>query len=94
MTNLIRCGDHMLAPGVVVCIHLIEHTAADWLPVARRPGGEGESDWLCPDCLGKFPDVPDEDLRAICIHCVRVLQSGGRVGREASDDDQGPDCRL
>lgn len=74
MTKLIKCADHKSAPWGIVCIHLCEGQASDWIPVPQEPGSECENDWLCPTCIKKFPDVPLDDLRALCIHCIRKLK--------------------
>jgi hypothetical protein len=39
--HLIRCGDGGLAPWCVVCRHLLEGTASEWVPVPAEPGREG-----------------------------------------------------
>jgi hypothetical protein len=46
----------------------------------RQPeGSEVEFDWICPECYERYfgqdqdgsADV--DDLRAVCIHCLRLL---------------------
>lgn len=74
--DLIRCGDHKLAPWSIVCIHLINGTSQEWTPV-QQPNDSGEFDWVCPDCDAKMDEgivsmVPL--LRPVCIHCVRKLR--------------------
>jgi hypothetical protein len=73
MTKLIKCSDGMYAPTVVVCRHLFDGESNSWNPVS----GEGEEvfDWLCPECLAKFPaDVDVDDLKAVCMHCARQMR--------------------
>jgi hypothetical protein len=72
--KLIQCGDHKLAPWSVVCIHLLNGSSEDW---QRLPGEDGnQDDWLCPVCAAKGAEhVPVEELKAVCIHCVREMQA-------------------
>jgi hypothetical protein len=72
--KLIQCGDHKMAPWSVVCIHLLDGISEEWL---RQPGEDGDQDdWLCPSCAAKGAEqVPVEELKAVCIHCVRELQA-------------------
>ena len=78
-TKLIRCADHSLAPWAITCVHILEGTADDVVAVPQPQGSEVEFDWVCPKCHEKLfrqdqagsADV--EDLRAVCIHCLRLL---------------------
>jgi hypothetical protein len=87
--NLILCGDHKLAPWSVVCVHLVEGTSKDWVPVHIEPQDRShpdvENDWLCRECacLG---EPPVQNLKAICIHCVRELQA--RAGYQTEGDTE------
>lgn len=74
MSKLIQCGDHQWAPWSIVCKHLVSGESADWCPVAAEEDGEVEHDWLCPSCLANHPNHDVDDLKAICIHCVRILR--------------------
>jgi hypothetical protein len=74
MNQLILCGDHRWAPWCVVCVHLCEGTATEWLAVPTDEGSEVENDWLCPECLAKLPELDADLLKAICIHCVAKLK--------------------
>jgi hypothetical protein len=67
--RLIQCGDHGWAPWGVVCVHLVNGTAAQWCRVPGR-----DYDRLCPACLVKGPDLPVEYLKAVCLHCIRQMQ--------------------
>ena len=67
--SLIKCGDHKYAPAVIVCVHLFDGTSHEWCR-CEVEGGE-ESDWLCPECRERLPDVDPEDLKAVCMHCAR-----------------------
>jgi hypothetical protein len=70
--KLVECGDHMLAPWCIVCVHIINGAATECV---RLPMGPGEQDdWLCPTCLQKGPDaVQLDEVRCVCIHCARDL---------------------
>lgn len=72
--RLIRCGDHSLAPWAIVCVHILDGTADDVVPIPQADGSEVEFDWLCPQC---YADLAAEngvdDLRYVCIHCLRGL---------------------
>lgn len=78
-TKLIRCADHRLAPWAITCVHILEGTADDVVAVPQPQGSEVEFDWICPRCHEKLfrqdqagsADV--DDLRAVCIHCLRLL---------------------
>jgi hypothetical protein len=74
MSKLIKCADHKYVPWGIVCVHLCEKTATEWLPVPQEPDSECENDWLCPECVTRYPDLPLDDLRAVCIHCIRELR--------------------
>ena len=74
--KLIQCGDHQLAPWAVTCIHVCDGTASDVLPIPQDVGSETENDWLCTDCFEKFAITQQgtiENLRVVCIHCLRKL---------------------
>lgn len=74
--KLIQCGDHKLAPLAVTCIHVCDGTATDVLPIPQEEGNEIENDWLCVACFEKFAIKRQgtvEDLRVVCIHCLRGL---------------------
>ena len=78
LPKVIRCEDHSCAPWAVTCIHIIEGTATDVVPIVLDEGTEVEADWLCPECVQKhFGDEWDKceiaDLRAVCIHCLRQV---------------------
>lgn len=76
-SNLIQCGDHSYAPYSIVCVHLIAGTT-EWCPIpSDHP--EVDHDWLCPKCLEQFSDIGIDDIRAVCIHCVRDLQKKAGV---------------
>lgn len=71
--DLIECGDHQFAPWSIVCKHLADGECPDWLAIdSTNP--EVDYDWVCPTCIETFPDPKVEDLRAVCIHCVRKLR--------------------
>ena len=76
--NLIRCGDHSWAPWSIVCVHLMNGTSRDWLPInSNHP--EVDYDWVCPDCepMLEKEKLSEEDmvkLACVCIHCVRYLR--------------------
>jgi hypothetical protein len=74
--QLIRCGDHNLAPWAITCVHICDGTATDAVPIPQPEGSEVEADWLCPECFARhFGDGPKTgditELRAVCIHCLR-----------------------
>ena len=79
--KLIKCADHKWAPWGIVCVHLVKGTSTEWLPMPQAPGSECENDWLCPACAAKLPEPPVEDLKAICIHCIRKLRERRSKGR-------------
>jgi len=71
--NLIECGDHQWSPWSIVCVHLMEQTSKDWVPIdSNFP--EVDHDWVCPECEKKMMEPEIDDLRCICIHCVRILR--------------------
>ena len=76
--KLIECGDHQFAPYAATCVHVIQRTAADIVPVRCEEGGEVEYDWLCPKCYMKYyidnEKVREvDDLIVVCIHCLRKI---------------------
>jgi hypothetical protein len=76
--ELAMCDVHGRVPGCIVCRHLMEGTAKEWRPVLPRPGvpedEELQTDWICPECGDKFPDVPTDDLCLACVFCARELR--------------------
>ena len=73
--DLIQCADHKWAPWSIVCKHLVEGTSDDWRPIPSS-SLEVDFDWMCPACESDHERDQDdvENLRAICIHCVRKLR--------------------
>ena len=75
--NLIECADHKLAPWSIVCVQLVEGRSRNWISLPSN-NPEVEFDWVCPECeqmLKKTDTPPDlNKLKAICIHCVRLLR--------------------
>lgn len=49
---------------------------------------EVDYDWLCDDCRNKHPDMDVDDLKAICIHCVRVLQARAGVDPDSFENGE------
>lgn len=74
-----------IRPVGIVCVHLCEAQASEWIPVPQEAGSECENDWLCPACVKKYPDVPLDDMRAVCIHCIREL----RLHADENHDEEG-----
>jgi len=75
-TKLIKCGDHSFAPWATTCVHVLDGTATDIVPIPLGEGGEVEHDYICDRCYGKhFIRGSDdlEDLRTVCIHCLREM---------------------
>lgn len=73
-TNLIQCGDHKMAPWSVVCIHLIQSESNEWIPI-ESTSPEVDYDWTCPECVPEpNKEINIENLRPVCIHCVRKLR--------------------
>lgn len=75
--NVIRCGDHQLAPYHIVCVHVVDGPAAaeDWVAVtlAEDDLREVEADYLCRACNqamagGTKPNL--DLLRLVCMHCM------------------------
>jgi hypothetical protein len=73
--KLIRCGDHKLAPWSIVCVHLLDGSSMDWNAVPQEEEAEMD-DYFCNACM-EGDDIPLEEMRAICIHCVRNIQKQG-----------------
>ena len=77
MTNrLIRCGDHSLAPSALTCVHICDGTATSVMPIPQEEGNEIEYDWLCSNCFDKHlfnAHGTVDDLRIVCIHCLREI---------------------
>jgi hypothetical protein len=77
MTHLIQCRDHRWAPWCVVCVHLCEGTATEWIAVPIEDEiCEVQNEWPCPGCHAQMPYLDDKLLEAICIHCVAELKAG------------------
>lgn len=76
--KLILCGDHKYAPWCIVCNHLADGTAKEFVRVPMSEAGDGQlDDWLCPECFQKGPHgLTTDDLQSVCIHCARRLVSG------------------
>ena len=89
MKELIQCGHRKNAPWGIICVHLSDHTSAAWVRVPQEPGKDFENDWLCPECIEKFPDLSADNLRAVCIHCIRELRRGAVTSSQAEPRDMG-----
>lgn len=77
-----RHGKQIKAPWSIVCIHLIEGTANEWIPSpqSREQDPKGEIyDWLCAACDADFDRMMDEHdlttLRPICVYCVEDIRA-------------------
>jgi hypothetical protein len=75
-----QCGDHQWAPGGLVCIHLIDNPAQHGNKLATTEGDH----WLCDGCFADLDAVGVDDLKLVCMHCVRALQARGGVGQAVS----------
>jgi DNA-directed RNA polymerase subunit RPC12/RpoP len=73
MRTMLRCREHGLAPGGVICVHLARGESKDWIKVGAGP--ECEHDYVCAACAERINDLDAADLKAICMHCIRALQS-------------------
>ena len=80
--HLIQCADHKWAPWSLVCVHLVKGST-DWNAVPNDDSPEVDFDWFCSECRCKLPDVDVDDMRAICIHCVRELQVKAGIDPES-----------
>ena len=82
--KLIQCGDHSYAPWALICVHLMKGTAKEWVAIEVDDGREVDNDYICPDCAGKVSMTPGEwdieNLRAVCIHCLRDIPERSRSG--------------
>ena len=88
--KLIECGDHDFAPCALTCVHICEGTATAVVPIQREEGCEVENDWMCPQCYKKYflsehdDDPGIDDLRAVCIHCLRKILKPYEKNRESN----------
>lgn len=77
----IRCGKHGgLKRWSIVCIHLIEGTANNWIPIPQNTEMNRDGyDWLCAVCEADFDRMMEERdltmLRPICIDCVKNIRA-------------------
>ena len=67
--RLVQCGDHKFAPGVLVCVHLLDGTSHEWCRCEVE--GEEECYWFCPECFERLPKLVSDDLKTLCMHCAR-----------------------
>jgi len=78
--DLIRCGDHQMAPWHMVCIHINRGlvSADQWVLIPLSPDDtrEVEGDYLCRDCARTMQNAkPDlELLNAVCMHCMNDIK--------------------
>ena len=85
--NLIMCGDHKMAPWSIVCVHLVDGSSREWMPIdSTFP--EVDFDWVCPDCYSTITEPDISRLKAICIHCVRYLRQKYDPNFEDDEDVQ------
>lgn len=75
--KVIECANHQFAPWAVLCIHLIENPKLQWISVEVDDGREVENDYICAECYKQHMsgNDPVDDIRPICIHCVRKLKN-------------------
>ena len=75
--NLIQCGKDGWSPWSIVCVHLVTGESREWVPIPSD-NPEVDYDWACPTCESDLNEQGDNidlnNLRAICIHCVRDLR--------------------
>jgi hypothetical protein len=65
---LVRCNDHDLAPGYVVCVHILAGE-----PIAHEVEPDDElGEALCAACDG-VPITTIDALRLVCVHCLRKV---------------------
>jgi hypothetical protein len=73
LRTMVQCGDHGQAPGGIVCHHLVSGQSRGWLSACTGPGSE--HDWICPDCAERIKEVTKDELRLVCVHCIRALRA-------------------
>jgi hypothetical protein len=72
--KIIQCRHHEWASWSVICVHLAGGASHEWARIDSSDGNE--DDWVCPECLARgVGGLPIEDLRLVCVHCVRELQA-------------------
>ena len=69
--NCLECEDHVNAPGIIVCKHLVDGQSKRWCRV--RSGDQDFDDWVCPECFRRIWAVDVEDLRCVCLHWARTV---------------------
>jgi hypothetical protein len=68
---MLRCSDHGLAPGGVICAHPARRPATVWVPAAEVYHGAG------PECAKRANELTADDLLTACLHRVRALRGPG-----------------
>jgi len=79
--QLIKCGNHQMAPWCICCSHLISGESKIACAVPNPHIKEVDYDWLCPSCLDIMEESDDggENLskqnliHCVCIHCMNHL---------------------
>ncbi len=80
--KLIECGDHGAAPLAMDAYNIYEGTATGVVPPPQEDGNNIANDWLCPDCYERICTLGLDDIRAVCIHCLRELLKPYQKQRE------------
>ena len=79
-TALIECADHMKAPASVVCTHLLDGTATEWIGLPSPPDDPvSDYDFLCPACFDDLPNLGADGLQTVCLHCLKRNRSRPRA---------------
>jgi hypothetical protein len=73
---LIQCSNDGWAPWAIVCTHLMDGESREWVPIdlSEDDKREIDSDWLCPECAEKLHEENIDNLRPVCIHCLRKIR--------------------
>jgi hypothetical protein len=72
---MVQCGDHMWAPGGMVCVHLLADPTREWYQVPAAWGGSPDgTEWLCSHCIDHFDELTPDDLVTKCLHCIWKLR--------------------
>jgi hypothetical protein len=73
------CRDHSRAPAYLTCLHLIDGKRFDF--VECRAPDRLDSDFFCGACAANYPMIQEDQVQAVCMHCMRAIKKRAEIKR-------------
>jgi hypothetical protein len=76
-TDYIKCK-HGKRRWSIVCMHLLDGSSMEWIPIPQLNSRRKLNDWVCPECDRQFEKMMQagdiSKLRPICVDCVETIR--------------------